>query len=183
MADIKQIRLSGFGGQGIVLAGVILGYAGINDKYWVSGSNSYGAQARGSACKAEVVFSSEPIAFPHVIMADILVSMSQGAYDKFISEVAENGVVIYDSTEVKPSKDSTATHYPVYAIRSALEKIGNKQVANMVMLGSLSEITNVVSNTALIKAVEEHTPPRFKELNLKAINLGFELGSKAKRER
>ena len=97
MPEITQVRLSGFGGQGIVLAGILLGEAGVIDGKYISGSNSYGAQARGSECKSEVVFSDRPIDFPHLTTADILVAMSQGAYDMFCEDVKErSGLILYD---------------------------------------------------------------------------------------
>ncbi len=105
MAEVMGVRLAGFGGQGIVLAGLLLGEAGTIDGKFVAGSNSYGAQARGSACKAEVILSEEPIDYPHVIVADILVAMSQGAYDLFSREVKEPaGLILYDRTRVKANE-------------------------------------------------------------------------------
>src|SRR5512137_2871188 len=101
MAEITQVRWSGFGGQGVVLAGVLLGEAGVIDGKYIAGSNSYGAQARGSGCKSEIVFSNEPIDFPHLITADILVAMSQGAYDLYCREVKEStGIILYDQGQV-----------------------------------------------------------------------------------
>jgi len=103
MTGLKQIRFAGFGGQGVVLAGTILGYAAIHDGKWVSGSNSYGAQARGGSARSEVVISEEPITFPHVIRSDILIVLSQSAYDAHITDVAEDGaLVIYDDLIVEP---------------------------------------------------------------------------------
>ena len=89
MTDIKQIRMSGFGGQGILLAGALLGEAGVIEGKWVSGSNSYGAQARGSGCKSEIIFSNAPIDYPHLTTADFLVAMSQGTYDLYVRDVRE----------------------------------------------------------------------------------------------
>ena len=85
MTSAKQVRLSGFGGQGVVLAGTILGHAAIRDGKWVAGSSSYGAQARGGSARSDVVIADGPVVYPHVIEADILIALSQTAYDKYVS--------------------------------------------------------------------------------------------------
>ncbi len=101
MPEIRQVRLSGFGGQGIVLAGILLGEAGVIDGKYMAGSNSYGAQARGSSCQSEVVFSDGPIDFPHLTTADILFTMSQGAYTMFCEDVKEtSGLILFDQYQV-----------------------------------------------------------------------------------
>ena len=87
MTEMIQVRLSGFGGQGIILAGLLLGQAGVIEGKYIAGSDSYGAQARGSGCKSEIVFSDGPIDFPHLITSDILVAMSQGAYHTYCKDV------------------------------------------------------------------------------------------------
>ena len=93
----KQVRLCGFGGQGIVLAGLIFGRAGIADGKWATSTSSYGAAARGGACLSDIVISDQPIIFPQVIKIDILVPMSQQAYDKYIGDVERGiSIVIYD---------------------------------------------------------------------------------------
>lgn len=177
MAEDKQILLGGFGGQGIVLAGVILGYAAINDGKWVAGSNSYGAAARGGACQAGVVIGDEPVAFPHVTQADIFVAMFQEAYDKFIDHVShDGGIVIYDEQFVVPGEVSGVKYIGIPATRSAIEQVNNRMVANVIMLGALVGVTGVVTEKALVSAIRENSPKRFQESNLKAVNIGFELG-------
>jgi len=173
MGKVKQIRLCGLGGQGIVLAGTILGHAGINDRKWVAGSSSYGAEARGSACRAEVVMSDEPINFPHVIEVDILIAMSQSAYDKYIENVGENGIVIYDEPMVSTKEISGLKQIGVPATRIATKELDNKLVANMLILGVAVGITKIVTKGALISAIEENVPERFKALNLRAVELGL----------
>jgi 2-oxoglutarate ferredoxin oxidoreductase subunit gamma len=167
--------LGGFGGQGVVLAGILLGHAAVIDGRWVSGSNSYGAQARGSACEAEVVLSDSPLDFPHVLEADILVALSQGAYDRFAQETKPGGLVIYDSQLVRPG-DFGLCHRPISATEAAIRELGNKQVANIVMLGALTALTRVVSRRSMESAISEHIPPRFMEINLQALKRGFALG-------
>jgi len=175
MGEIKQIRLCGFGGQGIILAGTILGHAGINDGKWVAGSNSYGAAARGGSCRAEVVISDRPIAFPLVIKADILVAMSQKAYDEYIEDVGENGLVIYDEP-VSINEIGHLEQVGIPATSVATRELNNKQVANVVILGAAVEMTRIVSREALIAAIESNVQAGFQTLDLKALELGFKLG-------
>lgn len=180
MADLKQVRISGFGGQGVVLAGMILGHAAIDDGKWVSGSNSYGAQARGGAARSEVVISDEPIKFPHVIRSDILIALSQSAYEKYGTQVCEAGaVVIYDDLLVKPVEPKGADQIGVPATDRAIAALENKQVANIVILGATAVITGIASREALTASVSKNIEGRFKALNIKALEVGFELGEKA----
>ncbi len=177
MTETKQIRLSGFGGQGVVLAGVLLGEAGVMDGKSVSGSNSYGAQARGSGCKAEVVFADGPIDFPHVITADILIAMSQGAYDMYAGEVrAPSGVILYDLGPVKIREDLKVKQIGIPATDHAVKELNNKQVANIVLLGALVQTTKIVSREAMEKAIRTHVGERFRSLNLRALQAGIDLG-------
>lgn len=175
MSRITQIRLGGFGGQGIVLAGILLGHAGVIEGRWVSGANSYGAQARGSACIAEVVLSDSPVDFPRVLQADVLVAMSQGVYDRFVDETTEGGLVIYDSQLVKPG-DLRRPRRPIGATDVAVREMENRQVANMVMLGALTTLAGVVSKASMESAVSDHVPKRFRQINLEALKRGFRLG-------
>jgi len=176
MAEIKQVRLSGFGGQGVVLAGVLLGEAGVMDGKYVSGSNSYGAQARGSGCKAEIVFADGPIDFPHLVTADILVAMSQGAYNLYCNDVKESsGFILYDRGPVTPNEDLRVRQLGIPAADTAVKTLKNKQVANIVLLGALVESTRVVSRKAIQKAIRIHVSERFQDLNLKALRVGIDL--------
>jgi len=177
MTGLRQIRFAGFGGQGVVLAGTILGYAAIHDGKWVSGSNSYGAQARGGSARSEVVISEEPITFPHVIRSDILIVLSQSAYDGYITDVAEDGaLVIYDDLMVVPDKAGGVQQLAVPATNTAIHEVQSKQVANMVILGASMAITKVVTKRALIESIRENVTERFRKSNLKALEKGYELG-------
>jgi len=180
MGEVKQVRLSGFGGQGVVLAGTILGYAAIKDGKWVAGSSSYGAQARGGSARSDVVLSGGPIVFPHVIEADILVAMAQTAYTKYTEELAQESWVIYDDELVSARSIEHATQIGVPATASALKELKQQQSANIVILGALAAITGIVSKGALSAAIGENVSERFKELNLKALELGYRLGEARK---
>ena len=177
MAGIKQIRLSGFGGQGVILAGILLGEAGVIDGQYVSGSNSYGAQARGSGCQSEIVFADGPIDFPHLITSDILVAMSQGSYKQYCGDVTEtSGIILYDPGLVTIRGDLNLRQIGVPATEYAIKRLNNKQVANIVFLGALIETTQVVSAKAVQRAIRTHVSERFRSLNLKALRIGIGLG-------
>jgi len=177
MSEIKQIRLSGFGGQGIILAGALLGEAGVIDGKYVAESSSYGAQARGSGCKSEVVFSNSPIDFPHVTIADILFVMSQGTYDTYCEDVkTDSGLILYDESQVVAKKDLNVKQVGIPAAENAIKKLQNNQVANIILLGTLIKMTKIVSLEAIQEAIRIHVSERFRDLNLKALQIGIELG-------
>jgi len=181
MPDIIQIRLAGFGGQGIVLAGMLLSIAGVKEGLEVASSNSYGAQARGSACKSEVIFGKKAITYPHVLTSNYLVAMSQGAYGLFLPDMSRDGIILYDRFNVSPDTASTYIHFGIDATGNAIEQSGGPQGANIMMLGALASVTGLVSPESLTKAVEENAPSRFRKTNLAALKTGFELGTKAKK--
>jgi len=181
MEQIKQVMLCGYGGQGIVLAGTILGKAAFNDGKWVSGTNSFGAAARGGACRAEVVISDKPVTFPYVIEADILVAMYQTAYDKYVGQVKrEKGIIIYDDNFVSPKEAGGLKYIPLPATRTAIEELGGEIGANIIILSAAVEITGLVSGEALKSAVAEIVSEPLRELDLKAVDIGFKLGKEAK---
>ena len=177
MGDVVQVRFCGFGGQGIVLMGLLLADAAVRDGLWAAGSNSYGAQARGSACQSEAVLSTGPVDFPRVLEADLLVAMSQQAYERFLPDLKPDGLVVYDDPHVQVKQDAPQRHAPVPATRKAVEELGNKQVANTLMLASSVCLTDVVSPEALKEAVRENVPSRFIEINLRALEMGYALAS------
>jgi 2-oxoglutarate ferredoxin oxidoreductase subunit gamma len=180
---VTQIRIGGFGGQGVVLAGTLLGHAAVRDGLWVSGSNAYGAQARGGAARSEVVISSNPISFPHVLRADILAVLSQSAYDVFSQNLAEQGaVVLHDATLVAPRALDGVRQIPVPATETAVSELGNSQVANIVLLGATVLLTGVVSAEALEQTIREQVDPRFLDLNLRALARGLTILGKKQDE-
>jgi 2-oxoglutarate ferredoxin oxidoreductase subunit gamma len=180
MLGTKQIRICGFGGQGIILGGKILGSASISAGKYVAGLSTYGGAARGGVCEADIVMSDEEIVFPQVMEADILVAMSQSAYDKNIKMVSSKaGLVIYDSQYVIPKQISGLKQIGIPATEVAVKELNNKQVANIVLLGAALEITKVISQDALIEAIRKGVRERFIELNIKAVNLGVKLGREA----
>jgi 2-oxoglutarate ferredoxin oxidoreductase subunit gamma len=179
MCKLMQVRISGFGGQGVVLAGTILGHAATRDGKWVAGASSYGAQARGGAARSDVIISDGPIVFPHLIEADILVAMAQTAYTKYTEEISQAAWVIYDDELVSPRPIENAKQIGVRATGSALRELKQQQSANIVILGALAAITGIASKENLIAAIGDTVSERFRELNLKALELGYRLGEAA----
>jgi len=172
-----EVRLSGTGGQGLLLAGIILGEAAsIYDGKNAVQSQSYGPEARGGASKSDVIISKEKINYPKVKMADILLCLSNESFIKYSPMVKEEGILIVDSDFVKETKNYKGKKYELPLIRTAVEKVGRKIVANIVALGALTAITNVVSFDSLKKAVLNRAPKGTEEINLKALEEGFRIG-------
>jgi 2-oxoglutarate ferredoxin oxidoreductase subunit gamma len=176
MSSLKQVRLCGFGGQGIILAGVILGHAGICDGRWVAGSSSYGAQARGGYARSDVVISDEPIAFPHVLKADILIAMSQDAYGRYIEDIASHAMILFEEPMVSPRTLRGVTQKGIPATLRAIEELDQKQAANIVMLGAAVTATKIVSRQSVLSALQSTVNEKFLEVNIKSVELGFSLG-------
>ncbi len=177
---VKQIQLSGAGGQGLVLAGIILAEAAMRDGKNVAVAQSYGPEARLGASKAEVIISTEKIAYPQVTQPDILLCLSQDAFDKYFPTVDEHTLVFIDSTHVQAPSLERDSIYKLPFVRSAIECVGNKLVANIVALGALNAVTGLVSWESLQKAVEHRTPAKFREQNVRALEVGRQLAQNAR---
>ncbi len=179
MEGTKQIRFCGFGGQGIILGGKILGNASISAGKWVAGLGTYGGAARGGVCDADIIISDEWVIFPQVTQVDILISMSQGAYNKSIGVVnKETGLVIYDAQLVSKEVNGIK-QIGIPATETAVKELNNRQAANIVLLGAAVEITSLISQDALVEAIKKGVRERFIDLNLRAVDLGFKLGKEA----
>jgi len=172
MSQLVQVRLGGFGGQGIVLAGLLLGRAANMDGRFVAGSNSYGVAARGATCRSEVVISEDPIDFPQVRIPDVVAVMSQRAYDLFARDVAKDGWIFYDSQFIVPHRRRGMVDVP--ATGMALRDIGDKRVANVIMVAAVVAKTGIVSQGAFLRAIEGSVKGNFLDLNEKAAELGFQ---------
>ena len=172
-----EIRISGFGGQGVILAGIILGRAAaLHDGKDATLTQSFGPEARGGACSAQVVLSRERNLYPCVNRPDILVAMSQPAYDKYITEVAGNALVLYEENLVDPADlPEGCRSYGIPATRFA-EDIGRKMVLNIIMLGFVTALSNAVSPQAVKKAVAESVPRGTQKLNEDAFDRGYAYG-------
>ena len=172
----QEITLTGFGGQGIVLAGRILGKAAaLGDHMESTLVQSYGPEARGGACSAQVIIAERSIHYPYVRHPDILVCMSQAGFEKFVGQLREEGTLLIDQDLVSTER----LHRDFFAIPSTrmAEELGRKMMANIIMIGFLSSVTGVVSLEAARKAVAESVPRGTEEMNLKAFNKGCDYGS------
>jgi 2-oxoglutarate ferredoxin oxidoreductase subunit gamma len=174
---MKEIIITGFGGQGIVLAGLILGKAAsLGDHRETTLTQSYGPEARGGACSAQVIISDNKIHYPYVRNPDVLVCMSQGGYEKYAGILREEGVLIFDQDLVQPPEPRGGGFFSIPATRIA-EELAKKMMANIVMLGFFTAITGVVSLESARSAVSGSVPRGTEALNLTAFNKGFDFGA------
>ena len=176
-----EIRIGGFGGQGVVTMAVVLGETlSLFDKKFVVQTQSYGPEARGGASKSEIVFGDEEIDYPKVQAPDVFIALSRAAYLEYIHGLKDDGILIIDEdlVEIEGDLPSSVKIYKVPATRIANDEIGNRQATNVVMLGAFCAITNMVSVKGLKHQIEERWP-RFKDSNFKALELGFEAGKSA----
>lgn len=183
---MTEIRFSGFGGQGIIRCGLIAGKAlALYDNKHATMTQSFGPEARGSACSSQLVISDDRVLYPYISIPEILVSMSQEAYEKYEPELKDDGILIIDKDLVKskPARGKIK-NYAIPSTRFA-EELGNRIIANLVMLGFFSAVTGIVSAEAMKKALPGLVPGRFLDLNIKAFDKGFDYGKEvlAKREK
>ncbi len=169
----QEVRLAGFGGQGIILAGYVLGKAAaLYDGKEAVLTQSYGPEARGGACAADLVISDETIDYPMVSTPSLVILMSQEAFTKYGAAVAEGAQLVVDSDLVESAtRKEWLRHIP--ATRLA-EGLGNRMVANVIMLGFLCAVSGVVSRGALEEAIRTTVRPGLLELNLQAFARGFQ---------
>ncbi len=174
---MHEIRFSGYGGQGIIRCGLITGKAvSLFDNKYGTMTQSFGPEARGSACSSQLVVSEERVLYPYITRPQILVAMSQDAYEKYESELREDGILIYDTdlVKLKPPRGQIKI-YGIPSTRFA-EEMGNRIFANLVMLGFFTAITKVVSPEAMKKALPGLVPKRFLDLNIRAFDRGYDFG-------
>jgi len=171
----QEIILTGFGGQGIVLAGRILGKAVVlGDHRQSTLVQAYGPEARGGACSAQVIISDRQIHYPNVRHPDILVCMSQAGFDKFIGQLKKDGVLLIDQDLVKPAGIDT-DFYSIPSTRMA-EELGRTMMANIIMLGFFTSATGAVSVKALRDSVAASVPKGTEKMNITAFDKGYDYG-------
>ena len=175
---LTEIRIAGFGGQGVILAAVVIGKAqAIFQGGYATMTQSFGPEARGGSSSAQCVLSSEPILYPYITQPDILVVMSQEAYTRFVPELKHGGILIVEQDLVRMDQvPAGARVYGVPATRLA-EELGRKVVLNIVMVGFFGAVTGLLKPDALRKAVADSVPPALEKLNLQAFDKGFEYGA------
>lgn len=175
-----ELRLSGSGGQGLILGGIILAEAAILDGKNAVQSQSYGPEARGGASKAEVIISEDEINYPKVRECDILLSLTQLSCDKYFNSLKKGGYLIIDSSIEAPTCRDDIKIYSIPILDTAHNKLKKSMVANIVALGAICELTKVVSKESLKKAVLNRVPKGTEELNQKALEEGFNLTNSCK---
>lgn len=171
-----EVKIGGFGGQGVILMGYILGKAAaLYDGKNASFSQSYGPESRGGACASEIIISDDVIDYPHITHADLLVVMSQEAYHRYINMLKPSGILIYDEDLVSIDKTEGIKVYSVPSHRIA-ESLGKAIVANIVMLGFITAVTNISTKDSMKKSILESVPKGTEKLNERAFMKGYEYG-------
>jgi 2-oxoglutarate ferredoxin oxidoreductase subunit gamma len=172
-----QVRLSGSGGQGMMLAGAIMAEAaGIYDEKYVVQTRSYGPESRGGASRSEVVISDAPIDYPEVTTPDLVLAMTQLAADKYHSDLNKSGIMIIDPDHVKQKPNTTAKIYEVPVTKIARDEVGKEITANVVALGVIAAIVDWVSESSMKKAIMDRAPKGTEKLNEKAFEAGYKAG-------
>jgi 2-oxoglutarate ferredoxin oxidoreductase subunit gamma len=169
-----EIRLSGSGGQGLLLCGIVLAEAAILDGKNAVQTQSYGPEARGGASKSEVIISDGDIYYPKVRKPDVFLALTQEAYDKYVGSVKEDGIIIVDRS-VKVSDVKCAGIHSLPILDTAKNVVGRAMVANIVALGTINKITGLVSQASLEKAVLNRVPKGTEDLNRKALEAGRDI--------
>jgi 2-oxoglutarate ferredoxin oxidoreductase subunit gamma len=177
LMQLTEIRVAGFGGQGVILAAMVIGKAAsIYEGGFATMTQNFGPEARGGACSAQVITSDESVLYPYVTNPDILVVMSQEAYTKFVPELKRNGMLIIEQDLVRVGNVTEGTRiYSCPATRIA-EELGKRMVLNVVMVGFFAAVAKILKPESLRQAVLESVPPAFKELNAKAFDAGYKYG-------
>lgn len=176
----KEIRFSGFGGQGIVLMGYIMGKTfALHEGLETVMTQAYGPEARGGASSANIVISDEPIAYPFVQTPDILAALSQEAYTKFRPSTKPDAIVLIDSDLVTPLPND---HSQVIPATHLAEELGKRIVANVIMLGFFTAVTNIAKRGSVEKAIENTVKEKTIPLNLKAFSIGYEYAFEKEQE-
>ena len=174
---VTELRVAGFGGQGVILAAMIIGKAAsIFQDGYATLTQSFGPEARGSACSAQVILSDQPVLYPYLTKPDILIAMSQDAYTRFAPELKPNGILLIEKDLVRISQLPVGMKvFGIPATRLA-EQIGRRLVLNIIMVGFFGAATGLIEPDALRKAVVDSVPPGTETLNLRAFDSGYEYG-------
>lgn len=174
---VTEMRVAGFGGQGVIMAASVIGKAAcLYQNSYATMVQNFGPEARGGACSAGVILSDEPILYPYVTQPEIMVILSQEAFTKFADEISPRGILLIEQDLVRVTNLKTGVRvYSVPATRLA-EELGKRMMLNIVMVGFFAAVTKLVDTEALQKAVASSVPPHTRELNLKAFEAGCAYG-------
>jgi 2-oxoglutarate ferredoxin oxidoreductase subunit gamma len=185
MSDKTEIRICGLGGQGVIMSGMIIGKAAsIYEDRYATLVQSFGPEARGSECSAQVMVSDTPIAFPYLRSSNIFVAMCQGAYEKFVDEMTDDAILVYENelVDIDDRVPKGAKTYGIPGTRMAEEDLGRRIVFNMVMCGFFAATTELIDIDAMRKAVQNSVPPGTEMFNIKAFDAGYNYGLEQKKE-
>ena len=178
--ETTRIVFSGSGGQGVITAAIVLAEAAVlHQNLNAVQTQSYGPEARGGATRADVVLSQEPIRYPKVIHPNILVSLTQEAYNKFAAIIRPGGLLLVDSRFVHTARRVDARQVALPMHENVMQEIGKPVVFNICMLGALTHLTKVLQPEAIVQALRSRVPGEFVEMNEKALNLGARLADQA----
>jgi 2-oxoglutarate ferredoxin oxidoreductase subunit gamma len=183
LQQLTEIRVAGFGGQGVIMAASVIGKAtSIVDGLFATMTQNFGPEARGGACSAQVILSNTPVLYPYVTHPDVLVVMSQEAYNKFAPELKPGGIMLIEQELVRVQ--GLANQVKVYGIPATrlAEECGKRMVLNTVMVGFFGAVTQLISRDSLRQAVEDSVPAAFRDLNLKAFDTGYAHGERHLKE-
>ena len=177
----RRMVFSGSGGQGVITAAIVLAEAAVLYEGLVAvQSQAYGPEARGGATRSDVIIADEPIKFPKVIQPNILVCLTQEAYNKFYTIVRPGGILITDTRYVQTQRKADAIQKEIPMYQTVMDNIGKPIVFNICMLGALLAITELISPNSIMKVLETRIPSGFLDMNRKALDLGLQLGAEFK---
>jgi 2-oxoglutarate ferredoxin oxidoreductase subunit gamma len=175
MGNQLELRLTGSGGQGLILGGVILAEAAIMEGKKVIQSQSYGPEARGGSSKAEVIISDEEIDFPKVLRTNLLLTLTQKSCNKYIGSLDRDGILLIDSSVIVPSSNRAGKVIQIPILKTANEVIGKSMVANIIAVGAINSVLNIASKKSLEAAVLNRVPRGTEDLNKRALEAGYKL--------
>ncbi|MEN8245615.1 MAG: 2-oxoacid:acceptor oxidoreductase family protein [Thermodesulfobacteriota bacterium] len=176
-----RMVFSGSGGQGVITAAIVLAEAAVlHEDLMAVQSQAYGPEARGGATRSDIIIADEPIKFPKVIQPNVLVCLTQEAYNKFYPIVRPGGVLITDTRYVKTQRKADAIQKEIPMYETVMDKIGKPIVFNICMLGALLAITELISPESIMKVLETRIPSGFLDMNRQALGIGMQLGAEYK---
>ncbi len=177
-----EVRFSGTGGQGIIRCAVLLAEAALYDGYYAAQSQVYGPESRGGSSQGEVVIKDVPIYYPKVTSPDVLLCLSQEAYNKYANDIVPGGILIVDSDFVKRTgiEDESVKVYSLPILETALGKLHNELCANVLALGVIVGLTEIVGDEAVKRALANNFNAKVLPINMEAYSVGVELAKQAK---
>ena len=177
----RRMVFSGSGGQGVITAAIVLAEAAVLYEGLVAvQSQAYGPEARGGATRSDIIIADKPIKYPKVIQPNILVCLTQEAYNKFYTIVRPGGLLITDTRYVKTQRKADAIQKEIPMYETVMDKIGKPIVFNICMLGALLAVTELISPDSIMKVLETRIPSGFLDMNRQALDIGMQLGAEYK---